>query len=333
MTNSPVSPEPTITVAMSVYNSERWLAESISSVLGQTYRDFEFVIVNDGSTDGSLQIIQSFASLDRRVRVIRKTNSGLADSLNHGIAHAKGTWIARIDADDICEPQRLELQLEFARSHPSLVLLGSGLLEIDEDGHARGTYRYPAKHSGLVSYLKGKRRFFPHSSAFFRRASFHRVGGYRPRIKRAQDYDLWLRLSEVGEIACLRPALICIRRHGGQISHDEGGRRQILDSRVALASYILRQIGVPDPVADTASENEFEAFRCFIAAGLEGAKLFDQRKLIDAVKVELQRGAPWRALATVFSRPDSPELFLRYCSARIAGESITQKLIKNWIGR
>jgi len=324
---------PLVSVVMSVYNGDRWLEESINSVLNQTHRDFDFIIVNDGSKDGSLPIIEAFARLDSRVRLLDKANTGLADSLNKGIDLAKGEWIARIDADDVCEPRRFELQVGFVRSHPGVVLLGSGLLKIDEDGRAGKTYRYPGKHSSLVSRLERTGPFFAHSSAFFRRESFHQVGGYRPRIANAQDYDLWLRLSEVGEIACLRPALVRIRIHGDQISHDEGGRTLLIDSRVALTNHRLRQIGAPDPVDDTASEKEFKAFRRYVEAELEAVKFFDERKLIAAVKVELQRGTPWGALATVFSRPDSPELFLKYFYTRIAGESITRKLSKNWAGR
>lgn len=94
--------KPEVSVLMSVYNGERWLAESIESVLNQTFTDFEFLIVNDGSTDGSGEIINRYAEQDSRIHVFDKPNTGLADSLNYGIARAKGEWIARIDADDVC---------------------------------------------------------------------------------------------------------------------------------------------------------------------------------------------------------------------------------------
>ena len=103
--------EPLITVLMAVYNGERWLHDSINSILDQTYTNFEFIIVNDGSTDNSPQIINKFAFNDRRITIYNKKNSGLTDSLNFGIQKAKGKWIARIDADDISSPGRLKKQL------------------------------------------------------------------------------------------------------------------------------------------------------------------------------------------------------------------------------
>ena len=125
---------PSITVLMAVYNGERWLAESIQSVLEQTFTNFEFIIVNDGSNDCSLQIINQFSKKDSRIRVYNKKNSGLADSLNYGIAEARGEWIARIDADDICSLERLQKQIECVRLNTDLVLVGSGLVIIDENG-------------------------------------------------------------------------------------------------------------------------------------------------------------------------------------------------------
>ncbi len=330
MTNYASPYEPIVSVLMSVYNGERWLFESITSVLNQTFSNFEFVIVNDGSSDSSRQIIATFASSDSRVRVLDKDNTGLADSLNQGVDFAQGDWIARIDADDICEPHRLAEQVAFVKAYPRTVLLGSGLMEIDEEGRAGLTYRYPEKHAELVLNLERRKPFFAHSSAFFRKESFHRVGCYRSRIKRAEDYDLWLRLSEVGEIACQGAALVRIRKHGGQISYDEGGRRQLLDSHVALASYILRRGGAPDPVGSSASENEFEAFSRFMEFGLDAAKVFDTQALVASVKTELQRGATMTAIAKLLAKPGRLELFLRYLYRRFAGDRIAWKLATKW---
>ena len=116
---------PSITVLMAVYNGDRWLAESIQSVLGQTFTNFEFIIINDGSDDYSPQIISQFAKKDSRIHVYDKENSGLTDSLNYGIEKAQGEWIARIDADDIWRSERLQKQIECVRLNTDLVLVGS----------------------------------------------------------------------------------------------------------------------------------------------------------------------------------------------------------------
>src|SRR5688500_1611394 len=121
---------PTVSVVMSIYNAERWLEEALDSVLAQSFSDFEFLLVDDGSTDGTARIIARYAARDDRCRVITKHNTGLSDSLNVGIERARGEWIARLDADDIAVPTRFEEQLTYLRKNPGVVLLGTGFDEI-----------------------------------------------------------------------------------------------------------------------------------------------------------------------------------------------------------
>ena len=126
---------PRISVIMSVYNSARFLAEAIQSILGQTYNDFEFIIVDDGSSDQSLEIIRSYAKMDNRIRVLENEKKyGLAASLNRCIFIAKGDYIARMDADDICVPDRLEKQIAFLEQHPNIGIIGGSVQEIDGQG-------------------------------------------------------------------------------------------------------------------------------------------------------------------------------------------------------
>ena len=121
-----------ISVLMTVYNSEKFLKESIMSVLNQTFSDFEFIIINDGSSDRSLEIIQDFEKQDKRIRVINKKNTGVTNSLNFGVFLAKGDWIARIDADDLCDINRLKIQYEETSNDRSLVLLGVNCIKIND---------------------------------------------------------------------------------------------------------------------------------------------------------------------------------------------------------
>ena len=318
---------------MSVYNGERWLHDSINSVLKQTYSDFEFIIVNDGSLDKSLDIIKEFAGKDQRILVIDKPNSGLADSLNVGIAKASGEWIARIDADDLCDPNRLALQYGMARSRTDLVLIGTGLLEIDDLGQRRKTFSYPHGHQELVNRLLKMRAFFPHSSAFFNTQAVKNLGCYRPRLKRAQDFDLWLRLSEVGRIGCVAEPLVCIRHHAAQISHDEGGRRQIIDGRVALASHFLRQKGLLDPVAVDSTYSDFTVFWQFVESGVEQDKLVEFRRYIGNLKAKRDMAHFSGVIALLLFSVRSPHFLFRYFKEVFFGDQLASSLANAWSSR
>lgn len=238
---------PEVSVLMSCYNGGRWLGEAIESVLAQTYRDFEFVIVDDGSKDNTLDIIRKYAAMDARIVVVQKSNTGLADSLNTGLASAKGAWIARVDQDDLCEPVRIERQLAFAHAHHGVVLLGSGFSEIDEHAAVIKKHAYPSGHAALVSRLEHLQGFFPHSSAFYKAAAVNSVGRYNIRITRAEDWRLWLELSLKGDIACLPEPLVRIRKHAGQMSLDNNGARQFCDAAAATVCHLLRKNGDTDP--------------------------------------------------------------------------------------
>lgn len=319
---------------MSVYNGARWLDDAIQSILDQTFTDFEFIIVNDGSNDRTLEIINGFASNDQRIVLIDKPNTGLADSLNYGIRQARGEWIARIDADDLCSPDRLQRQYEFAQSDASLVLIGSGLLEIDEHGQPGKSYQYPASHKALLNRLTTMRSFFGHSSAFYRADTARALGGYRSRIKRGQDFDFWLRFSEIGRIACLAAPLLKIRKHPSQISHDEQGQRQIIDSRVALVSYWLRRQGFVDPVS-AYSDVDFDIFRTWIMERLQSDNLYEYYAFVRAIKhlLNTEDRSPivlLRLFALLFYESGFVFRFLRQA---LVGERLPKILAIAWINR
>ncbi len=321
---------PPISVVMSCYNAERWLAESIESVLCQTWRDFEFILVDDGSTDATADIIARYAEADRRIVPISKPNTGLADSLNTGIARARGIWIARLDADDLCEPNRLASQWRCAAENVELVFIGTGLVLIDGHGRRSAVRQYPTAHRSLLAHLLTARKFPAHSSAFFRTEASRRVGGYRPRIRRAQDRDLWLRLSAVGELTSLREPLVYIRKHASQISHDEGGVRQKVDSQVAMVSYWLHQSGHPDPV-DADSES-FETFRHWVHRQIDADGIFARESVCSWMK-QAANGAGFSRLGQiarfVLSHPASvAELGWE----RVFGSSLPRRLATEWMG-
>ena len=268
---------PEVSVLMSCYNASRWLREAIDSVLAQTLRDFEFIVVDDGSTDETWNIIRSYRDRDERIVAISKKNTGLADSLNVGMAQARGAWIARLDADDLCEPARLQEQINFVRNHPDVVLLGTGFFEIDEQGRVITKQLYPSGHRELVRHLERLQRFFPHSSAFYRVDVVREAGGYNSRIRRAEDWRLWLELALRGKIACLPNPLVRIRMHSSQISLEDNGRRQLCDGTAATVCYFLRKAGCEDPSLSTSSE-EWIAVRNWLESRIEESGVFERRK-------------------------------------------------------
>lgn len=320
-----------ITVLMSVYNGERWLSESISSVLRQSHSDFEFIIVNDGSTDASLDIMNSFAVSDSRIKLIDKSNTGLADSLNVGINEAQGEWIARIDADDICEPQRLEIQSGVAASNRDAVFVGSGLILIDEYGSVIARRSYNRHHAILLRDLYSAHAFPPHSSAFFRTDVAKRIGGYRTRIKRAQDCDLWLRLSEHGELLSVSEELVQIRKHSHQVSYEDAGRRQKIDSRVAIVSYFLRNQGVSDPVSGC--KERFEIFREWIIKQLEYDSSFSYFAFAEYISSIFKKKRSIQASAFEFISTIicSPRFSARYFISKLFGDTFPRKYAEKWI--
>jgi len=204
---------PFISVVMPVYNCAEYLVESVESILNQTYSDFEFIIINDGSTDESPKILKNYAIADTRIKIIDQHNSGIVTALNRGLSEAKAEWAFRMDGDDIALPHRFSVQIEAIRKNPSLVLLGGWCQQINSRGNLLKINKYPAAHNKLVNRVERGLSFFPHSSVCFRRDAVMRLGGYRERFRHAEDVDLWLRLSNVGQIGCCSDAIIKLRRY------------------------------------------------------------------------------------------------------------------------
>lgn len=320
-----------ITVLMSCFNAAQWVERSIESVLLQTYRQFEFLIIDDGSTDATAEIVEKYQSRDSRILLTRKDNTGLADSLNVGLRLAQGTWIARLDADDTCRPDRLERQLTSATERgTSVVFVGSGMHEIDASSNVLRTHHYPERARLIVKNMRSARKYPPHSSAFFLRSAALQMGGYRPRIRRSQDLDLWLRLSEVGDLSCLHEPLVSIRQHPGQVSHEDSGRRTLVDATVAMVSYHLRRLGTPDPV--NGSDEVFSEFRQWVEDRVRELKVIEQRRYT----TEFRRrylGAPSatsRLLALCNSLIAEPTFLARIAGAKLFGSRTPVRLAHEW---
>jgi glycosyltransferase involved in cell wall biosynthesis len=204
---------------MPVYNAERFVSDAIESILGQTMKDFEFLILDDGSTDGSLCIMRRYADEDARVRVISRPNTGIVGALNEMIGEARGELIARMDADDVARADRFELQVRFLEENPDCVLVGSRVLVIDSDGDPLAVLPTPLSHEEIENGLLNFRgQLVHHPATMIRRQSLLKIGGYRPECREAEDLDLFLRLAEIGRIVNLVEPLLNYREHFGKSS-------------------------------------------------------------------------------------------------------------------
>jgi glycosyltransferase involved in cell wall biosynthesis len=253
---------PIVSFIIPCYNGGRWLSLSLDSVSSQSHTDFEVIIVDDGSTDNSAEIVERYSREDERYRYVWQKNSGIAAALNLGLSLARGQWIARLDTDDVCDPHRIKRQLELASASNNVVFVGSDSIQIDSDGRPIRRCNYPVTHRQLYRALTTRRKFPAHSSAFFDRAVAISVGGYRESVRRAEDVDLWLRLSEHGQLISAPLPLIAYRTHDTQISLDEGGLRCFSDNLLANLSHFSRRNQIADPLE--ASSTDLQSVSLFI---------------------------------------------------------------------
>ncbi len=209
-----------LSVLLPVHNSERYLSQAIQSVVCQSFRDFELIIVDDGSSDASLHVCQEFERNDARIKIISRPNTGIVGALNDGLAASKGEFIGRMDADDISYPDRFERQLlEFAR-RPKLVLLGSQVRAIDADGCPIRYMCQETENATLQALLlAGDGHAILHPAVMMRATAIGQIGGYRPEYPISEDLDLYLRMAELGEVGNCSEVLLDYRHHESSITN------------------------------------------------------------------------------------------------------------------
>jgi glycosyltransferase involved in cell wall biosynthesis len=249
---------PAISVVMSVNNGEAYLAEAVDSILGQTFRNFEFVIIDDGSKDGTARILEGYAKHDARVRVITQDNRGRVSSLNRGMEIAQAPLIARMDADDVALPERFERQVRFLEAHPEIGLLGTAVQLIGPKGQPMGLYKPDTEDQKLREVMM-KGCPFRHPTILMRKEIVIAVGGYRKALLDADDYDLWMRMAERTKIANLSDALLRYRTHPAQVSVTNM-RHQTLCRRAVVLAAVRRRSGAADPL-DSVTEITLEFVR------------------------------------------------------------------------
>ncbi|BBO77657.1 hypothetical protein DSCW_50740 [Desulfosarcina widdelii] len=196
-----------ISVVMSVYNTEKYLSDAIDSILGQTFSDFEFIIVNDGSTDRSRKILESYT--DPRILIIDQGNTGLARALNNGIEKSKTNLIARMDADDISLPNRLQRQYEFMVDNPDVIAVGSNAINIDYSGNYVFTTAKKIYNNEIKKNLPNTP--FIHPSVMFKKDAFLKAGKYCNKMVKAQDTVLFNRMAKFGNFHNIEEPLIQYR--------------------------------------------------------------------------------------------------------------------------
>ena len=223
-------------------NEERYVEEAVVSILRQTFGDLELIVVDDGSTDRTGEIVADLATTDRRVRIVRREGGGLVEALNAGVALARGTYLARMDADDVSLPERLARQVDELDRRPSLGVLGTRVRYIDTDGHPVGVWNVPVG-TPLVHWALAFGTAIAHPSVMMRRTALPATP-YRKRDPHAEDYDLWVRLSRRTTLDNLSEILFERRVHGGSVSDQNLAAQEASTLRIqqrAIAAVLGRE--------------------------------------------------------------------------------------------
>lgn len=216
---------PKISIILPVYNAQRYLNKALDSLFNQTFEDFELLAINDGSTDKSLKIITQYASRDSRIKVLNQENQGLVSALNRGIKESLAPYIARMDADDIAHPRRLEKQIGYLESHPECVALGSWVTFIDDAGLPFFNYQTHTEHKVILrDILQGNGGAIIHPSLVVRKQALLDIDGYDASCLHFEDFDLYLKLINYGTFHNIPEYLLQYRRHFKSINFTKNGQ-------------------------------------------------------------------------------------------------------------
>ena len=236
--NLNINKQPTVSVVLSCYNGEKYIAETIESVLSQTFADFEFIIWDDGSTDSSAEVIKKYD--DPRIRYYYHENTGLGMALKLACAESRGKYIARIDSDDICMPERFAKEVEFLDKHEDYVLVSSAVYFIDAKGNVFGR-SYPYTDNRIIKKIIGYSNPIVHPASMFRKDIYNRTLGYQ-EVWGCEDVLLWKQLNRYGKIKNLAEPLIKYRLEGNSIMHQKY-RHPYKNVILALTRKIIEEGG------------------------------------------------------------------------------------------
>ncbi len=238
---------PMVSIVMSVLNGERFLAEAVESVLNQSFSDLEAIVVNDGSTDRSGEILESIRETDSRLQIIHQENKGLVESLNRACALVRGKYIARLGADDIATRDRMKLQVDFMEKNPEVSVLAGAVEVIDASGKSLYFGSNPIDRDEVKAALVRGECPLWDTTVIMRTDVFQSVGGYRKLAVYSEDYDLFLRMSDHYQLANLATVLGKYRLHSGQVTVRKC-KQSAMSGLAAKAAAVLRRNGNPDPL-------------------------------------------------------------------------------------
>lgn len=260
-----------VSVIMSVFNCEKFLSTAIESILQQSFSDFEFLIFDDASTDGSRGIIESFAADDPRITAIFNIeNQGLTKNLNKGIGMSDALYIARMDADDIALPARLENQIRYLEKNPGIDILGTSAIDIDENGNKLQKRKAPESHKDIIKLLP-KANPMIHSTIVFRRKKLEKIDFYNESYRTTQDYEMWFRAAGNGLVFCNLSEILLFYRMDNNYHRRKSIKYRLYDCKLRLESF--KYIGIP----------KYKYFYALIPIilGLLPEKIYDSVKKLD----------------------------------------------------
>ena len=240
------TPDPLVSVVMPVRNGEKTLSEAIDSILAQTLTDFELIVIDDKSTDGTAQILEAYQAKDRRIRVFSNFGSGVSEAANTGLMKARAPYYARMDCDDIADRKRLELQYKHLRENSDIVLAGSFCYTFGKTISGKTPIQMPLTDKDLrrsIRYLPT----FAHPTITVSANALRQIGGYRKIFDGAEDHDMYLRISRLGKLGMVPEYLLCYRVHEEQISNVKL-LECVFSSVAAVYSDMCVSQGKPDPV-------------------------------------------------------------------------------------
>jgi glycosyltransferase involved in cell wall biosynthesis len=283
------------TVLMPVYNGERYIRATLESIVHQSMRDFELLIVDDGSTDRTVEIISVFLQ-DSRIQLVSIQHGGICAALNEGLRRASGEWIIRIDADDLMLEKRIERQLAFLDSRPEISGAGSFYEIIDEEGRSYGSAEPPltTPDDVLRRLRTGQLVIFPHPTMAYRRDVALQLGGYREEYRRCEDVDLFVRMIEAGHMLIVQPEYLTRLRFHSRSESARNARAQTILNELIFENNRRRRGGEREM---TLSEYEQK-----IAGGLIG-RLFSEMRVLSEICVRQiprreNQGAPRGSLSS-----------------------------------
>lgn len=239
--------KPEVSVLMPVYNGAEYVERAADSILRQTLKNLELIIIDDGSTDDTWTVLEKLAERDKRVHLFRNNNNvGIPGTSNRALSLAKGRFIARQDADDWSYPERLERQLNYLKKHKDCVALGSQLLVVNSDWLPMRLTKFPLSHEDIdYRNINGFTLQLPHPSMVARAEAMRLIGGYREEFLLSDDYDLILRLAEVGKVRNLTDVLVRYMKHENSITVLRKEDWSMYKHEALLQAWERRGMGTP----------------------------------------------------------------------------------------